>query len=84
MEVSRKQPAEAMQDQFGEQVAEVRMQDILNQFEVSDNTIQTSLNQIGHDISDIKEKIVKKKSKATLADINSKLDLILQYLGVQK
>ena len=100
MEVSRKRPAEAMQDQYGEQLAEigiqdkqlavgtrrlaeVGMQDILSQFEISDNSIQTSLVQIGHDILDIKEKIEKKKPKVTLADINAKLDIILQYLGAQ-
>ena len=48
-------------------LAEVGMQDISSQFEVSDNSIRTSLVQIGHDIFDIKEKI----------------DIILQYLGAQ-
>ena len=64
-------------------LAEVGMQDISSQFEVSDNSIRTSLVQIGHDISDIKEKIDKKKPQVTLADVNAKLDIILQYLGVQ-
>ena len=89
MEVSRKRSAEeGMQDitkQLDEEgkrrLAEVGMQDILSQFEVSDNSIQISLNQIGHDISDIKERIDKKKPKVTLADINAKLDIILQHLG---
>ena len=91
MEVSRKRSAEeGMQDitkQLDEEgtrrLAEVGMQDILSQFEVSDNSIQISLNQIGHDISDIKERIDKKKPKVTLADINAKLDIILQYLEAQ-
>ena len=63
------------------------MQDISSsQFKVSDNSIRTSLVQIGHDISDIKEKIDKKKKKppVTLADVNAKLDIILQYLGARR
>ena len=66
-------------------LAEVGMQDISSQFEVSDNSIRTSLVQIGHDISDIKEKIDKKKKPQVtpLADVNAKLDIILQYLGAQ-
>ena len=65
-------------------LAEVGMQDISSQFELSDNSIRTSLVQIGHDISDIKEKIDKKKPQVTpLADVNAKLDIILQYLGAQ-
>ena len=65
-------------------LAEVGMQDISSQFELSDNSIRTSLVQIGHDISDIKEKIDRKKPQVTpLADVNAKLDIILQYLGAQ-
>ena len=62
------------------------MQDISSsQFKVSDNSIRTSLVQIGHDISDIKEKIDKKrKPPVTLADVNAKLDIILQYLGARR
>ena len=62
-----------MQDQSGEQLAEigmqdkqlavvgtrrlaeVGMQDISSHFQVSDYSIRTSLVQIGHDISDIKD-----------------------------
>ena len=100
MKVSRKRPTEAMQDQSGDplaeigmqdkqlavgarRLAEVGMQDILSQFEVSDSSIRTSLIQIGHDISEIKEKIEKGKPKVTFADINAKLDIILQYLEAQ-
>ena len=42
--------------------------------------IQTSLDQLGNDISLIKTQLVKKKPKTTLADVNDKVDQILQYL----
>lgn len=43
-------------------------------------SIQTSLNQLGNDISMIKTQLVKKKTKATLVDVNNKLDRILHHL----
>ena len=42
--------------------------------------IQTSLDQLGNDISLIKTQLVKKKPKTTLADVSDKVDQILQYL----
>ena len=63
-------------------MAEEGMRDILSQFEVTDEkSIQSSLHQMGQDISDIKRKIDKKKPKVTLSDLNAKLDTILQYIG---
>ena len=44
------------------------------------HSIQTSLDQLGNDISLIKTQLVKKKPKTTLADVNDKVDQILQYL----
>jgi hypothetical protein len=43
-------------------------------------SIQTSLNQLGNDISLIKTQLVRKKTKATLVDVNNKLDRILHHL----
>ena len=63
-------------------MAEEGMRDILSQFEVTDEkSIQSSLHQMGQDISDIKRNIDKKKPKVTLSDLNAKLDTILQYIG---
>ena len=47
-------------------------------------SIQTSLDEIGQDISHIKSNLEKKKPKVTLGDLNAKLDIILQYIGVEK
>ena len=44
------------------------------------HSIQTSLDQLGNDISLIKTQLVKKKPKTTLADVSDKVDQILQYL----
>ena len=41
------------------------------------NSIQTSLNQLGNDISLIKTQLVKKKPKTTLGDVSDKVDKIL-------
>ena len=57
----------------GEAVAAAGMQ--------GQQSIQTSLDQLGSDISLIKSQIVKKKSKMTLVDLNDKLDLIVQFLA---
>ena len=45
------------------------------------HSIQTSLDQLGNDISLIKTQLVKKKPKTTLADVSEKVDQILQYLN---
>ena len=46
------------------------------------HSIQTSLDQLGSDISLIKTQLVKKKSKTTLGDVSDKVDQILQYLKI--
>ena len=46
------------------------------------NSIQTSLDQLGSDISLIKTQLVKKKPKTTLGDVSDKVDKILQYLKI--
>ena len=43
-------------------------------------SIQTSLDQLGNDISDIKSSLVKRKTKISLLDVNEKVDQILQFL----
>ena len=45
-------------------------------------SIQTSLDQLGSDISLIKTQLVKKKPKTTLGDVSDKVDQILQYLKI--
>ena len=56
-------------------------QELIFQFPDTDQkSIQTSLNQLGEDISHIKTSLEKKKPKITLVDLNDKLDIILQYL----
>ena len=46
------------------------------------HSIQTSLDQLGSDISLIKTQLVKKKPKTTLGDVSDKVDQILQYLKI--
>ena len=43
-------------------------------------SLQTCLDQLGNDISVIKTQLEKKKSKASLLDVNEKVDQILQFL----
>ena len=63
-------------------MAEEGMRSILDQFEVHDEkSIQSSLDQIGQVISEIKRNTDKTKPKVTLSDLNEKLDIILQYIG---
>ena len=66
-------------------MAEESMQHLLDQFEKNEEkSIQTSLDQMGQDISTIKTNLEKKKPKVTLSDLNAKLDIILQYIGADK
>ena len=46
------------------------------------HSIQTSLEQLGSDISLMKTQLVKKKPKTTLGDVSDKVDQILQYLKI--
>ena len=43
-------------------------------------SIQSSLDQLGNDITVIKSQLEKKKTKVTLVEINNKLDQVLQYI----
>ena len=43
-------------------------------------TIQTSLDQLGNDISVIKTQLEKKKAKMTLVDVSDRVDQILDHL----
>jgi len=45
-----------------------------------ENSIQSSLDQLGSDISQIKTQLEKKKAKASLVDVSEKLDQIINYL----
>jgi len=45
-----------------------------------EQTIQSSLVQLGSDISHIKTQLQKKRAKVTLVDVSMKLDQILNYL----
>ena len=55
------------------------MQGLLDQFETK--SIQTSLNQLEQDVTTIKTSLEKKKPKISLADLNAKIDIILEYIG---
>lgn len=44
------------------------------------HAIQTSLDQLGNDISVIKTQLVKKKAKMTLVEVSDKVDQILHHL----
>lgn len=60
------------------------VQSVLDQlaphFPDPEKSIQSSLYQLGEDISCIKSNLEKKRPKVTIADLNQKLDLILQLL----
>ena len=60
------------------------VQSVLDQlaphFPDPEKSIQSSLFQLGEDISCIKNNLEKKRPKVTIAELNEKLDLILQLL----